>query len=137
MSPKIKFTYRKFYPAVSGKIKDPSIALGLCHLHGMMEYWNAGILGVRAERNYLNCKKLLQTHHSITPSFHYSNWSEAPKFDLVIYCRDVKLIGNFNLSFLKKYARCRHVPIFLRFGLDFEIVRKANSLPDCATGRTE
>ena len=28
-----------------------------------MEEWNAGILGVRAEINHLNCKKLLQTHH--------------------------------------------------------------------------
>jgi len=45
-----------------------------------MEKWNAGILGVRAEINHFNCKKLLQIHHSITPSFHYSNWGEAPKF---------------------------------------------------------
>jgi len=31
--------------------------------------WNAGILGIKAEvRNY-NCKKLLQTHYSITPLF--------------------------------------------------------------------
>jgi len=42
-----------------------------------MEYWNVGILGVRAEINHFNCKKLHQTHHSITPSFHYSNWGEA------------------------------------------------------------
>jgi len=34
-----------------------------------MEYWNAGILGIKAEINHFNCKKLLQTHHSITPSF--------------------------------------------------------------------
>jgi len=33
-----------------------------------MEEWNAGILRVKAEIKYLNCKKLLQTHHSITPS---------------------------------------------------------------------
>jgi hypothetical protein len=45
-----------------------------------MEEWNAGILGVKAETNHFNCKKLLQTHHSVTPSFHYSNWGEAPKF---------------------------------------------------------
>jgi hypothetical protein len=42
-----------------------------------MEEWNVGILEVRAEINHLNCKKLLQTHHSITPLFHYSNWGEA------------------------------------------------------------
>jgi hypothetical protein len=56
-----------------------------------MEEWNAGILGIRAKINHFNCKKLLQTHHfypvklffyftgAITPSFHYSNWGEAPK----------------------------------------------------------
>jgi len=37
-----------------------------------MECWNAGILGIKAEINHFNCKKLLQTHHSITPSFHHS-----------------------------------------------------------------
>jgi hypothetical protein len=42
-----------------------------------MECWNTGILGVRVKINYFNCKKLLQIHHSITPSFHYSNWGEA------------------------------------------------------------
>jgi hypothetical protein len=50
--------------------------------------WNAGILecwniGIRAEINHFNCKKLLQTHHSFTPSFHYSNWGEAPKFSFL------------------------------------------------------
>jgi hypothetical protein len=50
-----------------------------------MEYWNAGILGIKAEINHFNCKKLLQTHHSITPSFHYSNWGEAPKFSFKQY----------------------------------------------------
>jgi len=53
-----------------------------------MEEWNAGILGVTAETNHFNCKKLLSfnfvqdklTHHSITPLFHYFNWGEAPKF---------------------------------------------------------
>ena len=53
-----------------------------------MEEWNAGILRVKAEIKYLNCKKLLSfnfvqdklTHLSITPSLHYSNWGEAPKF---------------------------------------------------------
>jgi hypothetical protein len=61
------------------EIKDFLIAPGLCHFHGMMEYWN---IGIRAEINHFNCKKLLQTHHSITPPFHYSNWGEAPKFIL-------------------------------------------------------
>jgi hypothetical protein len=45
-------------------------------------------LGIRAEINHFNCKKLLSfnfvqdklTHPSITPSFHYSNLGEAPKF---------------------------------------------------------
>jgi hypothetical protein len=45
-----------------------------------MEKWNAGILGIKAEVEHYNCKKLLQTHYSITPLFHYSNWGEAPKF---------------------------------------------------------
>jgi hypothetical protein len=48
-----------------------------------MEGWNAGILGIKVEINHFNCKKLLQTHHSITPLFHYSNWGEAPKFCVV------------------------------------------------------
>jgi hypothetical protein len=47
------------------------------HRYGRMESSNvedpvfigAGILGITA-----------QTHHSITPLFHYSNWGEAPKF---------------------------------------------------------
>jgi len=42
-----------------------------------MEEWNAGILGIKAEIYYFNCKKLFSfnfvqdklTHHSITPSF--------------------------------------------------------------------
>jgi hypothetical protein len=62
-----------------------------------MEEWNVGMLGVRAEINHFNCKKLLSfnfvqdklTHHfypvklffyftgAITPSFHYFNWGEA------------------------------------------------------------
>jgi hypothetical protein len=37
-----------------------------------MEKWNAGILGIRAEINHSNCKKLLQTH--------YSNWGETSRF---------------------------------------------------------
>ena len=55
------------------EIKDLLIAPGLCHQNGRMEFWNVGILGVRAEINHFNCKKLLQTHQSITPSFHHSD----------------------------------------------------------------
>jgi hypothetical protein len=55
--------------------KDFLIALGLCHQNGIMECWNAGILGVRAELTHFNCKKLLSfnfvqdklSHHSIIP----------------------------------------------------------------------
>jgi hypothetical protein len=57
----------------------------LCHPNGRMECWNAGILGIRAEINHFNCKKLLQTHYSITPLFHYSNWGEAPKFNEIVF----------------------------------------------------
>jgi len=46
-----------------------------------MEEWNVGVLVVKAELNHFNCKKLLQTLHSITPLFHYSNWGEAPMFN--------------------------------------------------------
>jgi hypothetical protein len=53
--------------------KNLLIATGLCHQNGRMEYWNVGILGVRAEINHFNCKKLLKTHKTITPSFHNSN----------------------------------------------------------------
>jgi hypothetical protein len=42
-----------------------------------MEEWNVGILGKMVEINHFNCKKLLKTHHSITPLFHNSNWGEA------------------------------------------------------------
>jgi hypothetical protein len=56
--------------------------------NGMLGYWD---IGIRAEINHFNCKKLLSfnlvqdklTHHSITPSFHCSNWGEAPKFYLL------------------------------------------------------
>jgi hypothetical protein len=47
--------------------------------NGMLERWNAVMLGITAEIKRFYYKKLLQTHHSITSSFHYSNWSEAPK----------------------------------------------------------
>jgi hypothetical protein len=51
----------------------------------MLEYWNVGILGIKAENNpfYLNLKKILQIHYSIVPLFHHSNWGEAPKFFLL------------------------------------------------------
>jgi len=50
--------------------------------------------------NHFNCKKLVSfnlvhdklIHHSITPSFHYSNWGEAPKF-----CHTIS--GIFSLSY--------------------------------------
>jgi len=45
-----------------------------------MEEWKAGILGIKAEINHFNCKKLLQIHYSFTPLFHYSNRGEAPEF---------------------------------------------------------
>jgi hypothetical protein len=48
----------------------------------IMKKWNPGILGARAAINHFNCNKLLQTHHSIAPSFHYSNWDRAPNFFL-------------------------------------------------------
>ena len=60
-----------------------------------MEEWNVGMLASGSERilrvksvtNHFNCKKFLSfnlvqdklTYHFITPSFHYSNWGEAPK----------------------------------------------------------
>ena len=37
-----------------------------------VEEWNAGILGKRAEVHQVNCKKLLQIHHSTTPLFQLS-----------------------------------------------------------------
>ena len=69
------------------------MATCLCHQNGRMEEWKNGILGIKAEINHFNCKKLLSfnfvqdklTHHSITPSFHYSNWGEAPKFSFKQY----------------------------------------------------
>ena len=51
----------------------------LCHQNGIMECWN---IGIRAEINHFNCKKLLQTHHSITPLFQHSNWGEAPNLNI-------------------------------------------------------
>jgi hypothetical protein len=60
-----------------------------------MEYWNvenpgfvgAGILGIKAEINYLNCQKILRTHHfnpvklfhiSQGPLLHYSLRGAGP-----------------------------------------------------------
>jgi hypothetical protein len=51
------------------EIKDFLVASGLCHFHGMMEKWNAGMLGIKAEVKHYNCEKLLQTHYSIVPLF--------------------------------------------------------------------
>jgi hypothetical protein len=41
-----------------------------------MEKWNAGMLESwgGAGITHFDCKKLLQTHYSITPLFHCSNW---------------------------------------------------------------
>jgi hypothetical protein len=49
--------------------------------NGIVEKWNVGMLGIKAEVKHYNCEKLLQTHYSITPLFHHSNWGEAPNFD--------------------------------------------------------
>jgi len=82
-----------------------------------MEEWNVGILGKMVEINHFNCKKLLKTHHSITPLFHNSNWGEAPKFynivslsNLLNICNplnqincSIKLPGICNIS--KNYGR--------------------------------
>jgi hypothetical protein len=38
----------------------------------MPPIWKNGILGIKAKTNYLNGQKILYTHHSITPLFHYS-----------------------------------------------------------------
>jgi len=54
------------------EIKNFLIATGLCHQNGKMECWNVGILGGTAEINHFNCKKLLKTYKTITPSFHHS-----------------------------------------------------------------
>ncbi len=43
-------------------------------------YGSESILIVRTKINYLNCQKLLQTHYSIIPLLHYSNWGEGPPF---------------------------------------------------------
>jgi hypothetical protein len=72
-----------------------------CHRNGRMECWNAGILGIKAEINHFNCKKLLQTHHSITPSFHYSNWGEAPKFILWVFVTLWQIFFSSGLSRLR------------------------------------
>jgi len=47
-----------------------------------MEEWNVGILEIRVETTCLNCKTLLQTHHYIAPSIHYSKWGQAPNFGI-------------------------------------------------------
>jgi len=56
------------------------MATCLSRRNGILECWNAGILGIKAENKPFKLKKLLQTQHSTTPLFHYSNWGEAPKF---------------------------------------------------------
>jgi len=59
------------------EIKRLLMAICLCHRHGRMECWTTEILRVRTEINDLNCQNFFKP---ITPSFHYSNWGEAPKF---------------------------------------------------------
>jgi hypothetical protein len=54
--------------------------ISVCEI--IMKNWNTGILGVKVEIDGFNFKKLLQIQHSITPSFHYSNWGKGPKFFL-------------------------------------------------------
>jgi hypothetical protein len=34
-----------------------------------MGEWNGGIFGIKVEINHFNCKKFLQTHYSIVPTF--------------------------------------------------------------------
>jgi len=53
------------------EIKDLLMVPGLYRFHGMMEYWNTGVLGISAEINYFNCKKK-NFFQPIIPLFHYS-----------------------------------------------------------------
>jgi hypothetical protein len=59
-------------------LKTKKTAILLCSFYKVsdrMECWNVGILGIKAEINHFNCKKLLSfnfvqdklTHHSIIP----------------------------------------------------------------------
>jgi hypothetical protein len=70
--------------------------------NGMLEYWNTGILGVRAEINHFNCKKLLQTHHfypvklfSISPGplLHYSTIPIGPARSCLAMAGGAKLLS--------------------------------------------
>jgi len=45
--------------------------------NGMPECWN---IGDKNRNNLFKLLKLLQTHHSITPLFHYSNWAKPLSF---------------------------------------------------------
>ena len=64
----------------------------ICHPHGIMEWWNSGILILKGSYPFFIFIKLsvkryfamnpmthfFMTHYSIIPLFHYSNWGEAP-----------------------------------------------------------
>ena len=99
-----------------------------------MEYWNAGILGIKVEINYFNCKKLLQTHHSITPLFHYSNWGEAPKSKIPYlpmsltgkFLLIMPLDGKYTFSDPKSLI-LPHFNIFLFYSANMYIVNTANA----------
>ncbi len=36
--------YRNFYPAKAGKLEEVFEAAGYCLAHGIVEYWNVGIM---------------------------------------------------------------------------------------------
>jgi len=71
-----------------------------------MEEWNAGILGLRTEINYLNCKKLLQTHHSIIPLFQLGQSPNVPLTDgnrwqrLLFFFPTITIAAVYKLHFL-------------------------------------
>jgi hypothetical protein len=77
------------------------MATCLFHQNGRMEYWNIGILGIKAEINHFNCKKLLQTHYSIIPLFQHSNCerselSSPQAFDKFTHSANAFLINQPN-----------------------------------------
>ena len=117
------------------------MATNLCHQNGRMEYWNvedpdfigAGILGVKAEIKHLNCKKLLQTHHSITPSFHYSNWGEAPKFYYVVMINKANLkLGE--IMMLGGHISCCKICINQKYNGLVELMFETFSLGKISSG---
>jgi hypothetical protein len=80
-----------------------------------MEEWNAGILGIKAEVNHFNCKKTLFLQlcsGQADPSFHYSNWGEAPKF--VIDNEKTKKPINFGRYIMEPV--CILIPLLILLG---------------------